>query len=65
MKKTYTVVIRDLETGWLNTHERLTEREAVHHWLSARLYDNTEPVSVTPEPEWSRWTFDGRNPVQP
>lgn len=40
------------------------ERTAVHSWCNATLYENTRPVSITPEPDWSRYTYDGRNPVK-
>lgn len=40
-----------------------TEAEAVHCWLTARGYENTRPVAVYPEPDWSNYTYDGKNPV--
>jgi hypothetical protein len=32
-------------------------------WQSATLYANTRPLSIEPEPDWSRYTYDGRTPV--
>ena len=41
-----------------------TEQDAVHAWGNARLYENTRPVSITPEPNWSAYVSgDGRTPV--
>jgi hypothetical protein len=40
-----------------------TEREAVSLWQTAHLYENTRPVSIDPEPDWSRYSYDGRTPL--
>lgn len=46
-------------------HERTyqDERTAVHAWLCAKQYENTRPVSITPEPDWSGYIYAGRTPV--
>lgn len=41
-----------------------SELDAVRHWGAMRLYANTRPVSITPEPDWSKYSYDGRNPVR-
>lgn len=42
-------------------HEAIvaTEGQAVRLWESATLYANTRPVSISPEPDWTRYTYDG------
>lgn len=40
------------------------ERDAVHQWVTAKRYANTRPVSITPEPDWERYTYDGRTPLK-
>lgn len=47
-------------------HERTydDERTAVHSWCNAQLWANTRPVSITPEPDWSRYSYDGKTPVR-
>jgi hypothetical protein len=51
--------------GTWHRQERTYEREldAVRAWSSARRYENTRPISITPEPDWSRYSFDGKTPV--
>lgn len=58
--------IRDIAPGseWRErSKEVITEREAVGLWKRAAMYENTEPVSITPEPRWNRYTYDGRTPL--
>lgn len=40
-----------------------TEREAVDLWTAARMYENTRPVSIAPEPHWARYSYDGHTPL--
>lgn len=46
-------------------HEHVvdTEHEAVHLWMAAYLYENLRAVSITPEPHWARYSYDGRTPL--
>lgn len=40
------------------------ELEAVRLWGSQKSYVNTRPISITPEPDWSRHVHgDGKTPV--
>jgi hypothetical protein len=50
--------------GW-HPHTRIvaTESEAVNLWKNAQLYENTRPVSISPEPRWDRHSYDGRTPL--
>ena len=32
-------------------------------WEAATLYANTQPVSISPEPDWTRYTYDGHTPL--
>ncbi|MFD8618255.1 hypothetical protein [Streptomyces sp. NPDC059513] len=62
MHDRYTLVTRDKETGKETTTYNLTEREAAYRWEQAEIYDNIEPVSVTPKIEF----LDNRNkPTKP
>ena len=40
-----------------------TEELAVRLWENATLYANTKPVSISPEPDWTRYTYDGYTPL--
>ena len=40
-----------------------TEGEAVSLWETATLYANTQPVSISPEPDWTQYTYDGHTPL--
>lgn len=40
-----------------------TELEATQLWGSLKRFVNTRPVSITPEPDWSRYSYDGKTPV--
>lgn len=44
-------------------HTVATEGQAVSLWQAACLYANTKPVSITPEPDWTRYTYDGYTPL--
>lgn len=46
-------------------HERTVDHEyqAVSLWQTAKLYENTRPISITPEPDWSRYTYGGQSTV--
>lgn len=64
----FTVVwlgIDDLPGAEWERYERTvpSEGEAVSLWQSATLYANTRPLSIEPEPDWSRYTYDGRTPI--
>lgn len=50
--------------GW-QRHEAVveTEHEAVGLWKSTYLYENLRGVSITPEPHWARYSYDGRTPL--
>lgn len=39
-----------------------SELDAVRHWHAMIQYANTRPVSITPEPEWGKYTYDGHTP---
>lgn len=41
-----------------------TELSAVRHWRSLVRYANTRPLTITPEPDWSAYTSDGRTPTR-
>jgi hypothetical protein len=47
-------------------HEEVfdTENEAVGAWESVKRYENTRPIAIYPEPDWSRYSYDGRNPLR-
>lgn len=48
----------------MHIREYDTERNAVHAWSNAQRFANTRPVSITPEPEWSKYMRgDGKTPV--
>lgn len=55
----------DPDAKWqMQTREYDTELDAIHAWGNARMYANIEPVSITPEPEWSKYVqSDGKTPV--
>lgn len=36
-----------------------TEALAVRLWRNCVMYANTHPVSISPEPEWTRHTYNG------
>lgn len=46
-----------------HTREYDTERDAVRAWENARRFENIRPISITPEPNWSRYSYDGRTPL--
>ncbi len=51
-------------TTWQpRTVEFATEDDAVSAWGVYRLYVNTRPVSITPEPNWARYSYDGHTPL--
>lgn len=52
----YHFVWRDTETGEVFSKDIKDERDAVGAWGWADLHSNTEPVSMTPEPNWSAYT---------
>lgn len=40
------------------------ELDAVRKWGAMKVFENTRPVSVTPEPNWSAYVRgDGKTPV--
>jgi hypothetical protein len=68
----FTIVSESVDTDdWNNpnaiwersTRTYATEKEAVHVWGCLRRYANTRPISITPDPDWSRYSYDGRTPV--
>lgn len=66
----YTVITNgmdDMSPGWYARHVGVyaTEFEAVNAWDSAQQYTNIVPLSITPEPDWSKYSFDGRTPSVP
>lgn len=58
----YHFISRNTETGQQFETDFAHERDAVNAWCSAAMYVNTEPVSMTPEPNWSAYTHDGKTP---
>lgn len=50
---------------WERHEQQFTsELDAVREWGSLHLYTNTRPVSITPEPDWSKYVHgDGKTPV--
>jgi hypothetical protein len=58
----YHFVWRDTETGEEFSKDIESESDAVSGWEWATHYINTEPVSITPEPNWSAYTY-GQGPL--
>lgn len=46
-----------------HTREYATEWDAVGAWENAKRFENTRPISITPEPNWSRYSYDGRTSI--
>ncbi|MDQ0793547.1 hypothetical protein [Streptomyces sp. B1I3] len=55
MHNRYTVTYKDTESGQEHTKYNLTELSAVRLKGDCDLYDNLEFISVTPEPDWSKY----------
>jgi hypothetical protein len=55
MHDRYTVKYRDVETRQEHTRYNLTELEAVQCKADCDLYVNLEFISVSPEPDWSKY----------
>jgi hypothetical protein len=58
----YHFVSRNTETGTRYQKYLTTERDAVNAWCQAAMYENAEPISMDPEPNWSAYTHDGKTP---
>lgn len=57
----YHFVWCDTETGKEFSKDIESELDAVRAWGWAKSYSNTEPVSLTPEPNWSAYTYGHGN----
>lgn len=57
MHDRYTVKYRDTENGQEHTKYNLTELEAVREKTQIDLYVNLEFISVSPEPDYSKFRF--------
>lgn len=53
----YTLKYRDTEKDEILTNENLTELEAVRAKTQCDIYVNLEFISITPEPDWSKYRF--------
>ncbi len=51
-------------TTWQQSVQTADQEDvAVSYWETAKRYVNTRPVSITPEPNWARYSYDGRTPL--
>ncbi|MFK0058005.1 hypothetical protein ACIQTN_02050 [Streptomyces werraensis] len=51
----FSVKYRDTESNEVIEKDKLTELEAVRVKQSCDIYTNLEFISVTPEPDWSKY----------
>lgn len=55
MHDRYTVKYKNTDNGVIHTKYNLTELEAVRLKSNCDLYVNLEFISVSPEPDWSKY----------
>lgn len=58
----YHFIWRDRETGLEFSKSYDHERDAVNAWCAASRYVNTEPLAMTPAPDWDAYSHDGKTP---